>query len=69
MENVPGSYYETIGKIIVPTLTKGLDSKNQEIVILCLDTLNDYIKKFDYELIKKNIKSLKSMKKKLLKWL
>jgi hypothetical protein len=67
MENVPGSYYETIGKIIVPTLTKGLDSKNQEIVILCLDTLNDYIKKFDYELIKKKYKDFKIDEGKIVK--
>ena len=56
LEKVPGSFYETIGKIIVPPLTKGLESEDPEIIILCLDTLNDYIKKFDYELIKKNIK-------------
>ena len=67
MENVPGSYYETIGKIIVPTLTKGLDSKNQEIVILCLDTLNDYIKKFDYESIKKKYKEFKIDEEKIVK--
>lgn len=27
LEKVPGSFYETIGKIIVPPLIKGLDSK------------------------------------------
>ena len=63
LENVPGSFYETIGKIIIPTLTNGLDSNNQEIIILCLDTFNDYIKKFSYELIQKKnyILALKSL--------
>ena len=56
LEKVPGSFYETIGKIIVPPLIKGLDSEVPEIKILCLDTLNNYIKKFDYELIKKKYK-------------
>ena len=59
LEKVPGSFYETIGKIIVPPLTKGLESEDPEIIILCLDTLNDYIKKFDYELIKKKYKDFK----------
>ena len=67
LENVPGSFYETIGKIIVPTLTNGLDSKDQEIVILCLDTFNDYIKKFDYELIKKKYKEFKIDEGKIVK--
>ena len=56
LEKVPGSFYETIGKIIVPPLIKGLDSEVPEIKILCLDTLNDYITKFDYELINKKYK-------------
>ena len=56
LEKVPGSFYETIGKTIVPPLTSGLDSQNPEIKILCLDTLNKYIKNFDYELIKKTYK-------------
>ena len=59
LEKVPGSFYETIGKIIIPTLTKGLESEDQEIIILCLDTINDYIKKFDYELINKKYKAFK----------
>ena len=67
LENVPGSFYETIGKIIVPTLTKGLDAKNQEIIILCLDTFNDYIKKFDYELIKRKYKAFKIEEEKIVK--
>ena len=67
LENVPGYFYETIGKIIVPTLTKGLDSKDQEIIILCLDTFNDYIKKFDYELIKKKHKAFKIDEEKIVK--
>ena len=67
LENVPGSFYEAIGKIIVPTLTKGLDSKDQEIIILCLDTFNDYIKKFDYELIKKKYKGFKIDEEKIVK--
>ena len=67
LENVPGSFYETIGKIIVPTLTKGLDSKDQEIIILCLDTFNDYIKKFDYELIKRKHKQFKIDEEKIVK--
>ena len=67
LENVPGSFYETIGKIIVPTLTKGLDSNDQEIIILCLDTFNDYIKKFDYELIKKKYKGFKIDEEKIVK--
>ena len=58
-EKVPGSFYETIGKIIIPTLLKGLDSTDSEIIILCLDTINDYIKKFDYELIKKKYTGFK----------
>ena len=67
LENVPGSFYETIGKIIVPTLTKGLDSNDQEIIILCLDTFNDYIKKFDYELIKRKYKEFKIDEEKIVK--
>ena len=67
LEKVPGSFYETIGKIIVPTLTKGLESSDPEIIILCLDTLNDYIKKFDYELIKKNYKAFKLDEGKIVK--
>jgi len=67
LENVPGSFYETIGKIMVPTLTKGLDSKDQEIIILCLDSFNDYIKKFDYELIKKKHKAFKIDEEKIVK--
>ena len=67
LENVPGSFYETIGKIIVPTLTKGLDSKDQEIIILCLDTFNYYIKKFDYELIKKKYTAFKIDEEKIVK--
>ena len=67
LENVPGSFYETIGKIIVPTLTKGLDSKDPEIIILCLDTFNDYIKKFDYELIKRKHKAFKIDEEKIVR--
>ena len=67
LENIPGSFYETIGKIIIPTLTKGLDAKNQEIIILCLDTFNDYIKKFDYELIKRKYKGFKIDEEKIVK--
>ena len=59
LEIVPGSFYETIGKIIIPTLLKGLDSNDPEIIILCLDTINSYIKTFDYELIKKRYKDFK----------
>jgi len=59
LEKVPGSFYETIGKTIIPTLLKGLDSDDPEIIILSLDTINDYIKKFDYELIKKKYKGFK----------
>ena len=66
LEKVPGSFYETIGKIIVPPLTKGLDSDDQEIIILCLDTLNDYIKKFGYELIKKKYKDFKLDEQKIV---
>ena len=66
LEKVPGSFYETIGKIIVPPLTKGLDSNDPEIIILCLDTLNDYIKKFDYELIKKKYKDFKLEEQKIV---
>ena len=67
LENVPGSVYETIGKIIVPTLKKGLDSGDPEIIILCLDTFNDYIKKFDYELIKRKYKAFKIEEEKIVK--
>ena len=67
LENVPGSFYETIGKIIIPTLTKGLDSDNQEIIILCLDTFNDYIKKFGYELSQKKYKEFKIDEQKIVK--
>ena len=67
LANVPGSFYETIGKIIIPTLTKGIMTKNQEIIILCLDTFNDYIKKFDYELIKKKHTSFKIDEEKIVK--
>ena len=66
LEKVPGSFYETIGKIIIPTLTKGLESDDPEIIILCLDTINDYIKKFDYELIKKKYKAFKLDEEKIV---
>ena len=66
LEKVQGSFYETIGKIIIPPLTKGLESTDPEIVILCLDTINDYIKKFDYELIKKKYKAFKLDEKKIV---
>ena len=67
LEKVPGSFYETIGKIIIPTLTKGLESDDPEIIILCLDTINDYIKKFDYELIKKKYKAFKLDEEKIVR--
>ena len=67
LEKVPGSFYETIGKIIIPTLTKGLESEEPEIIILCLDTINDYIKKFDYELIKRKYKAFKLDEEKIVK--
>ena len=67
LENVPGSFYETIGKIIIPTLTKGLDTDNQEIIILCLDTFNDYIKKFGYELSQRKYKEFKIDEQKIVK--
>ena len=67
LEKVPGSFYETIGKIIIPPLTKGLESDDPEIIILCLDTINDYIKKFDYELIKKKNKSFKLDEEKIVR--
>ena len=67
LEKVPGSFYETIGKIIIPTLTKGIESSDPEIIILCLDTINDYIKKFDYELIKKKYKAFKLDEEKIVK--
>ena len=63
---MPGPFYETIGKIIIPTLTKGLESEDPEIIILCLDTINDYIKKFDYELIKNKYKAFKLDKEKIV---
>ena len=66
LEKVPGPFYETIGKIIIPTLTKGLESEDNEIIILCLDTINDYIKKFDYELIKNAYKAFKLDKEKIV---
>ena len=65
-EKVPGSFYETIGKIIIPTLLKGLNSTDSEIIILCLDTINDYIKKFDYELIKKKYTQFKLEETKII---
>ena len=67
LEKVPGSFYETISKIIIPTLTTGLESDDPEIIILCLDTINDYIKKFDYELIKKKYKAFKLDEEKIVK--
>ena len=67
LEKVPGSFYETIGKIIIPPLTKGLESDDPEILILCLDTINDYIKKFDYELIKKKYKLFKLDEEKIVR--
>ena len=66
LEKVPGPFYETIGKIIIPTLTKGLESEDPEIIILCLDTINDYIKKFDYELIKNKYNAFKLDKEKIV---
>ena len=67
LENVPGSSYETIGKIIIEPLTKGLDSKDQEIIFLCLDTFNKYIKIFDYELIKRNYREFTIDEEKIVK--
>ena len=43
-----------IGNVIVPVLTKGIESKNKEIIQLCLDAFTDYIRTFDYVLIKEN---------------
>ena len=59
LEKVPGSFYETIGKTIIPTLLGGLDSTDPEIIILCMETINSYIKTFDYELIKKKYTAFK----------
>ena len=54
LEKVPGSFYETIGKIIIPKLTEKLEENDDpENIILYLDTINEYIKTFDYELIRK----------------
>ena len=66
LEKVQGSFYETIGKTIIPTLLKGLDSNDPEIIILCLDTINSYIKTFDYELIKRNYKAFELEETKLV---
>ena len=55
LEKVPETFYDTIGKIIVEPLSKGLESEDQETLILCIDTLNKYISKFDYMLIKEKI--------------
>ena len=67
LEKVPGSFYETVGKTIVPTLTKELDLKNQEITLLCLDTFNEYMKKFGYKLIKKEHTTFKIDEEKIVK--
>ena len=66
LEKVPGPFYETIGKIIIPTLTKGLESEDPEIIILCIDAINDYIKTFDYELIKNKYTAFKLDKEKIV---
>ena len=50
----PASSCYMIGKVIVPVLTKGIESKNKEIIQLCLDAFTDYIRTFDYVLIKEN---------------
>ena len=55
LEKVPETFYDTIGKIIVEPLSKGLDSSDKETLILCIDTLNKYISKFDYMLIKEKL--------------
>ncbi len=66
LEKVAGSFYETIGKTIIPTLLKGLDTNEPEIIILCLDTINSYIKTFDYELIKRNYKAFELKETKIV---
>ena len=50
----PASSCYMIGKVIVPVLTKGIESTNKEIIQLCLDAFTDYIRTFDYVLIKEN---------------
>ena len=52
LEKVPENLYDTIGKIIVEPLSTGLDSDDEGTLILCIDTLNKYISKFDYILVK-----------------
>ena len=60
----PGSSCYMIGKVIVPILTKGIiESKNKEINQLCLDAFTDYIRSFDYVLIKENASVIKDKDK------
>ena len=56
----PGSSCYMIGNVIVPVLTKGIESKNKEITQLCLDAFTDYIRTFDYVLIKDSSKVIKN---------
>ena len=54
LEKIPETFCDTIGKIILEPLSKGLDSKDKETLILCVDLLSKYIEKFDYLLLKEN---------------
>ena len=52
----------TVGKTIIPTLTKGIQHKNITIKELCFDTFNDYINTFNYVLMKENDSVIKEKK-------
>jgi hypothetical protein len=55
LKSTPMKSCYMVGKVICPVLTDGiLKSNDQEIIELCLDTYNDYIKIFDNILIKEN---------------
>lgn len=60
LKEMSGTSCYTVGKIVVPEVVQGLQSKNIEIKELCFDTLNDYINTFNYVLIKESESVIKN---------
>ncbi len=56
----PASFCYMIDKVIVPFLTKEIESKNQEIIQLYLDAFTNYVRTFDNVLLKENISVIKN---------
>jgi cullin-associated NEDD8-dissociated protein 1 len=60
LKEMSGSSCYTVGKIIIPEITKGIQSNSAEIKELCFDTFNDYIDTFNYVLIKESESVIKN---------